>query len=113
MDGYSQPNRWTGYNAIINNGRKVAGAKGDFDCSSLIIACYILAGLSIAASGYNGNLKSILVGTGKFKASPLFTPPMDPCVVLLPDLTFIFVRAVAVPIPFPTYVLLPAAGFVP
>ena len=66
--GYSQPNRWKGYNAIINNGRKVAGAKGDFDCSSLIIACYILAGLSIAASGYTGNLKSILVGTGKFKA---------------------------------------------
>ncbi len=66
--GYSQPNRWTGYNEIINNGRKVAGAKGDFDCSSLIIACYILAGLSIAASGYTGNLKSILVGTGKFKA---------------------------------------------
>lgn len=66
--GYSQPNRWTGYNAIINNGRKVAGAKGDFDCGSLIIACYILAGLSIAASGYTGNLKNILVGTGKFKA---------------------------------------------
>lgn len=66
--GYSQPNRWTGYNAIINNGRKVTGAKGDFDCSSLIIACYILAGLAIAASGYTGNLKSILVGTGKFKA---------------------------------------------
>lgn len=66
--GYSQPNRWTGYNAIINNGRKVEGAKGDFDCSSLILACYILAGLNIAASGYTGNLKSILVGTGKFEA---------------------------------------------
>lgn len=40
--GYSQPNRWTGYQAIINNGRKVKGAKGDFDCSSLILSCYIL-----------------------------------------------------------------------
>lgn len=66
--GYSQPNRWKGYNSIINNGRKVAGAKGDFDCSSLVLSCYILAGLSIAATGYTGNMKSILVGTGKFKA---------------------------------------------
>ena len=66
--GYSQPNRWAGYNAIINNGRKVAGGKGDFDCSSLVLACYILAGLSIAASGYTGNMKSILLATGKFKA---------------------------------------------
>lgn len=66
--GYSRPNRWKGYNSIINNGRKVAGAKGDFDCSSLVLSCYIFAGLSIAASGYTGNMKSILVGTGKFKA---------------------------------------------
>lgn len=66
--GYSQPNRWAGYNAIVNNGGKVAGAKGDFDCSSLVIACYILAGLNIAASGYTGNMKKIFLATGKFKA---------------------------------------------
>lgn len=66
--GYSQPNRWQGYQSIINNGRRVAGAKGDFDCSSLVLTCYILAGLNIAASGYTGNMKSILAGTGKFKA---------------------------------------------
>lgn len=65
--GYSQPNRWKGYNSIINNGRKIAGAGGDFDCSSLVLSCYILAGLSIAASGYTGNMKGILNGTGKFK----------------------------------------------
>ena len=65
--GYSQPNRWTGYQAIINNGRKVKGAKGDFDCSSLILSCYIFAGLSIAASGYTGNMVKILEDTGKFK----------------------------------------------
>lgn len=65
--GYSQPNRWTGYQAIINNGRKVKGAKGDFDCSSLILSCYIFAGLSIAASGYTGNMVKILENTGKFK----------------------------------------------
>lgn len=66
--GYSQPNRWKGYQSIVNNGRKVAGAKGDFDCSSLIIACYILAGLAIAASGYTGNMKKIFTDTGKFRA---------------------------------------------
>lgn len=44
--GYS---RQTGglVTAIINNGRKVKGAKGDFDCSSLILSCYIFAGLSL------------------------------------------------------------------
>lgn len=66
--GYSQVNRWAGYQSIINNGKKVAGGKGDFDCSSLVLACYILAGLSIAATGYTGNMASILTGTGKFKA---------------------------------------------
>lgn len=66
--GYSQPNRWKGYNSILNNGGKVAGAKGDFDCSALVLSCYILAGLSIAATGYTGNMKNILLGTGKFKA---------------------------------------------
>lgn len=66
--GYSQPNRWQGYQSIIKNGRKVAGAKGDFDCSSLVIGCYILAGLAIPASGYTGNMKKILIPTGKFKA---------------------------------------------
>ena len=66
--GYSQPNRWQGYQSILKNGRKVAGAKGDFDCSSLVLGCYILAGLAIAASGYTGNMKKILISTGKFKA---------------------------------------------
>lgn len=65
--GYSQPNRWKGYNSIIDNGRKIAGAGGDFDCSSLVLSCYILAGLQIAASGYTGNMRKILEGTGKFK----------------------------------------------
>ncbi|MCD8286173.1 MAG: SH3 domain-containing protein [Clostridia bacterium] len=64
--GYSQNNRWTGYNSIVKNGKKVSGGKGDFDCSSLVLSCYILAGLGIAAEGYTGNMVSILVGTGKF-----------------------------------------------
>ena len=65
--GYSQPNRWKGYNDIVDNGGKIAGAGGDFDCSSLGLSCYILAGLQIAASGYTGNMRKILEGTGKFK----------------------------------------------
>lgn len=66
--GYSQPNRWAGFNSIMANGKKVAAGKGDFDCSSLVLSCYIFAGLQIAASGYTGNMKNILVKTGKFKA---------------------------------------------
>lgn len=65
--GYDQSQRWTGYNAILKNGGKVAGAKGGFDCSSLVIACYILAGLKIKPEGYTGNIKNILLATGKFK----------------------------------------------
>lgn len=66
--GYDQVDRWTGYQAILKNKNKVKGAKGEFDCSSLIITCYILAGLSISSDGYTGNLKEKLLRTGKFKA---------------------------------------------
>ncbi len=66
--GYDQVDRWTGYNAIKKNKNKVAGAVGEFDCSSLIITCYILAGLQTSADGYTGNLRAKLLATGKFKA---------------------------------------------
>ncbi len=65
--GYDQVERWTGYNAIKKNGSKVSGATGEFDCSSLIITCYIMAGLKISPDGYTGNLKAKLLATGKFK----------------------------------------------
>lgn len=66
--GYSQTARWTGYNSIEANGGNIAKGKGDFDCSSLVLSCYIFAGLNIPADGYTGNLRSKLVATGKFKA---------------------------------------------
>lgn len=66
--GYNQIERWTGYLAVKKNKNKVSGACGEFDCSSLIITCYILAGLSISADGYTGNLKTKLLATGKFLA---------------------------------------------
>ena len=66
--GYCQTDRWEGYQSIVANGKNVDRGKGDFDCSSLVIACYILAGLPMSADGYTGNLRNKLVKTGKFKA---------------------------------------------
>lgn len=66
--GYCQTHRWQGYNSIVANGKNIIKGKGDFDCSSLVIACYILAGIPMSAEGYTGNIKNKLVNTGKFKA---------------------------------------------
>lgn len=65
--GYSQPRRWQGYKSIEKNGGDIAKGSGGFDCSSLVIACYKLAGLNIAADGYTGNMRSKLLATGKFR----------------------------------------------
>jgi hypothetical protein len=68
--GYSQgkTQRWDGYRAIKANGGVVSGARGDFDCSTLVISCYIFAGLDMAPDGYTGNLRARLLATGKFKS---------------------------------------------
>lgn len=66
--GYDQNQRLTGYNAIVKNKKKIKGAKGEFDCSSLVAACYILAGVSVSSSCTTRNLRSALLATGKFKA---------------------------------------------
>ena len=68
--GYSQgkTQRWDGYRSILANGGVVSGARGDFDCSTLIISCYIFAGLRIDPDGYTGNLRAKLLATGKFKS---------------------------------------------
>lgn len=68
--GYSQgkTQRWDGYRAIQANGGMVSGARGDFDCSTLVISCYILAGLDMTPDGYTGNLRAKLLATGKFKS---------------------------------------------
>lgn len=65
--GYSQPRRWDGYKSIKKNGGDIAKGSGGFDCSSLVIACYVLAGLNMAADGYTGNMRSKLLATGKFR----------------------------------------------
>ncbi len=68
--GYSQgkTQRWDGYRSIKANGGEVSGAGGDFDCSSLVISCYILAGLNMAPTGYTGDMHTRLMATGKFKS---------------------------------------------
>ena len=63
--GYDQDERWTGYKTAkelgIENGKPSA-----LDCSTHVLASYILAGLDIPAEGYTGNLERILLATGKF-----------------------------------------------
>lgn len=65
--GYSQPRRWDGYKSIKKNGGDIAKGKGGFDCSSLVIACYVLAGLKMVADGYTGNMRAKLLATGMFR----------------------------------------------
>ena len=68
--GYSQgkTRRWDGYRSITANGGVFSGAHGDFDCSTLVISCYILAGLRMEPDGYTGNMRGKLLATGKFKS---------------------------------------------
>lgn len=64
--GYNQSDRWSGYDEIISAGSIDEAEAGDFDCSSLCIAAYILAGLDLKPEGYTGNLERIFLETGKF-----------------------------------------------
>ncbi|HWQ98937.1 MAG TPA: SH3 domain-containing protein [Clostridia bacterium] len=68
--GYTQDKvrRWSGYHAIVANGGAITGAQGDFDCSTLIFSCYILAGLEIEPDGYTGNLRAKFLASDKFKS---------------------------------------------
>lgn len=66
--GYDQSKRLTGLQAIQANGNKVLGAKGSFDCSALVSACYILAGLNISPACNTMTLRNALLNTGKFIA---------------------------------------------
>lgn len=69
--GYSQEHRWDGAKQIERAGNSIARAgAGDFDCSSLVLECYRLAGLPIKMSGYTGNMGTILLNTGEFKEAP-------------------------------------------
>lgn len=68
--GYSQgggtkDGRWSGYKSIKSNGFEKG--KGNFDCSSLVLSCYVLAGCpKLQATGYTGNMSKFLMATGKF-----------------------------------------------
>lgn len=67
--GYDQDNRWNGYREIIEGGSIDEALPGDFDCSSLCLAAYILAGADIKPfEGYTGNMERILLETGLFKS---------------------------------------------
>ncbi len=66
--GYNQDERWTAYEEIIRGGSIDEAEAGDFDCSSLCIAAYILAGLDMKPEGYTGNLEGLFLETGKFKS---------------------------------------------
>lgn len=69
--GYDQNERLTMYNAIKKNGNKVKGiGKCETDCSALVSACYIFAGLGtkLNPSCTTRNIRQALLNTGKFKA---------------------------------------------
>lgn len=65
-NGSAEDGRWSGYKSI-----KAVGfdkGVGNFDCSALVIACYVLAGCpGLKATGYTGNMSKYLMATGKFK----------------------------------------------
>lgn len=68
--GYSQRNRWNGARYIEEVGadRLEQARAGDFDCSSLVIECYRLAGCSrLDKTGYTGNIRKLLLATGMFE----------------------------------------------
>lgn len=65
--GYSQKTRWTGHKSIVANDNTIPGARGNYDCSSLVISCYILAGLKHKASGYSKSITQSFMDTGMFR----------------------------------------------
>ena len=67
--GYNQSDRWSGPKAIEKVGvdNLEYAQKGDFDCSSLVLECYRLAGLPIKMTGYTGSMRKILLNTGMFE----------------------------------------------
>lgn len=68
--GYSQRNRWAGAKNIeaVGADRLEEAVAGDFDCSSLAIECYRLAGCPrLDMTGYTGNIRKLLKNTGYFE----------------------------------------------
>lgn len=64
--GGASDGRWSGYRNIKADG--FGKSKGNFDCSSLVISCYVFAGCpNLKPTGYTGNMARLLMATGKFK----------------------------------------------
>lgn len=67
--GYDQSQRLTLYNQLkTSNGDVSKIGACETDCSALVAACYIFAGLNINPSCTTRNLRSALIASGKFKA---------------------------------------------
>ena len=66
--GYSQARRWSGAKAIeaVGKDNLEQAENGDFDCSSLVIECYRLAGCPLKMSGYTGSMHKLMLATGYF-----------------------------------------------
>lgn len=66
--GYGKNDRTTAYESAKKNGNTFKNASGNTDCSQLVAACYIFAGLTqLSPNCYTGNLRKALLNTGKFK----------------------------------------------
>ena len=66
--GYNQKRRWEGAKNIelVGSDRLEFADPGDFDCSSLVVECYRLAGAPLQMTGYTGNLRQLLMQTRRF-----------------------------------------------
>lgn len=74
--GYSQYARWgdgEGYCYVSIGGQSYALEQGDRDCSSAVINCYQVAGISVKDKGatYTGNMRDAFLSTGAFKWHPM------------------------------------------
>ena len=66
--GYNRDARWEGPKAIEKVGadRLEEAECGDFDCSSLCIEVYRLAGVPLKMTGYTGSMVKLFMATGDF-----------------------------------------------
>ena len=67
--GYNKDARWAGAKAIEAVGVEHLedAVYGDFDCSSLCIECYRLAGVPLNMTGYTGSMIKLMMATGYFE----------------------------------------------
>lgn len=68
--GYSQYSRNGdgGIELVTVDGGQYEVATGDRDCSSAVISCYTALGVDCGGASYTGNMRSLMVKSGNFKA---------------------------------------------